>query len=59
MPNMPIYDIYVIKEVDNGYVTTIHDDKLVTTVDHEYADALSRLITHLTNKINELEKETK
>jgi hypothetical protein len=55
-----IHNLYTIKQIDNGYILTIHEESSPTvTGDDSYFDSLSRLITHLTNKINELSKEEK
>lgn len=50
------YDVYVIRQVDNGYLLKIdEEDYRVITGDEMYFDSLSRLISHLTSK---LETET-
>lgn len=50
----PIHDMYSIKQIANGYLVTINEEALVETCDEDYVEALSRLLTHLTHKINNL-----
>lgn len=51
-----VHDIYIIKQIGNGYLVTVNEDYVVETCDKEYIDAVSRLLTHLTNKINKLQE---
>lgn len=57
MSDVPIRDIYTIRQVSNGYMLTIFEDEEVIVFDTEYTDALSRLATHLTYKVNQLEEK--
>lgn len=58
-----IHNIYSIRQIGNGYLVTIAEDKTVETCDTSYIDALTRLISHLANALEKvsgsLEQTTK
>lgn len=49
-----LHHIYTIRQIGNGYLVAINEETLVETCDTDYLEALSRLLTHLTSKINEI-----
>lgn len=52
-----IYNVYTIRELDNGFLLSIHEDAVpIETTNTSYTESIERLITHLANQLN-LEEE--
>lgn len=51
------HDIYSIREINNGFITSIYEDGVVQISDTSHIDALQRLIVHLQNRLTKLTTE--
>lgn len=50
-------NLYVIKQINNGYIVTIHEDEEVQRYAKDEVTALNQLLNHLIKRVETIRKQ--